>query len=72
MSRVRHLLAGLLVLAGCQSPPRAPLPLAQDVDLDRFMGDWYVIAATPTFMDRRAVDAVESYRRDADGSIATT
>jgi apolipoprotein D and lipocalin family protein len=72
MSRARHFVAGLLVLAGCQSAPKAPLPLAQDIDLDRFMGDWYVIAATPTFMDPRAVDAVESYRREADGSIATT
>jgi apolipoprotein D and lipocalin family protein len=65
-------LASLLLLAGCQSAPTRPLPLAQSVDLDRFTGDWYVIAATPTFLDEQAFDAVESYRRDADGSIATT
>jgi apolipoprotein D and lipocalin family protein len=62
----------LLLLTGCQSVPMQPLPLAQSVDLDRFMGDWYVIAATPTRIDWKAIDAVESYRRDADGSIATT
>ena len=49
-----------------------PLPLAQSVDLDRFMGDWYVVAATPTWIDPRPVDAIESYRREPDGSIATT
>jgi apolipoprotein D and lipocalin family protein len=61
-----------LLLAGCQAAPTRPLPLAPSVDIDRFMGDWYVIAATPTWIDRAAVDAVESYRREADGSIATT
>ena len=50
----------------------ASLALAAAVDLDRFMGDWYVIAATPTFIDKQAFGAVESYRRDPDGSIATT
>lgn len=65
-------LCALFLLAGCQSAPMRPLPVAQSVDLDRFMGDWYVIAATPTWIDRDAVDAVESYRREADGSIATT
>lgn len=60
-----------LLLAACQSTPQKPLPLAAHVDLDRFMGDWYVIAATPTLIDREAHDAIESYRRDRDGSIAT-
>ena len=72
MSRTYSSLCALLLLTGCQSAPMQPLPLAQSVDLDRFMGGWYVIAATPTLIDRRAVDAVESYRRDPDGSIATT
>lgn len=72
MSRAYLSLCALLLLAGCQSAPPRPLPLAQPVDLDRFMGDWYVIAATPTWLDWKAIDAVESYRREADGSIATT
>ena len=38
----------------------------------RFMGDWYVIANIPTFIEKGAHNAVESYRRDPDGSIATT
>ena len=71
--RARFGLAALACLiAGCQSAPQRPLPLAQSVDLARFMGDWYVIAATPTWMDAHAADAVESYRLDSDGSIATT
>ena len=42
------------------------------VDIDRFMGDWYVIANIPTFIEKDAHNAVESYRLDKDGTIATT
>ena len=61
-----------LSLAGCSSVPRPPMPLAQSVDLERFMGDWYVIACIPTWLERDAWNAVESYRLEDDGSIATT
>jgi apolipoprotein D and lipocalin family protein len=59
-----------LMLSACSSSPA--IPVAERVDLDRFMGDWYVIANIPTFMEKGAHNAVESYRLDADGSIATT
>ena len=42
------------------------------VDLERFMGDWYVIANIPTFVEKGAHNAVESYQLDEDGTIATT
>lgn len=65
------LLAALLV--GCQGGAlRPPIALAPKVDVSRFMGDWYVIANIPTFLEKGAHNAVESYRREADGSIATT
>jgi len=59
-------------LAGCSSVPQPPVPLVEQVDLQRFMGDWYVIASIPTWIERDAWNAVESYRLDPDGSIATT
>jgi apolipoprotein D and lipocalin family protein len=49
-----------------------PIPTVQHVDLDRFMGDWYVIAHIPSRPEREAWDAVESYARRPDGAIATT
>jgi len=70
----RHLyniLAFLFLAAGC-SPSLAPLKTVQKVDLPRFMGDWYVIATIPTFIEKGAHNAVESYRIDEDGTIATT
>jgi apolipoprotein D and lipocalin family protein len=41
------------------------------VDLDRFMGDWYVIASIPTPFEKNAFDAVERYER-RDDYIDTT
>ena len=59
-------------VAACQSAPQRPLPLAAHVDLARFMGDWHVIAASPTWIDAHAFDAVESYRLAADATVETT
>jgi apolipoprotein D and lipocalin family protein len=71
---MKALLAALLaLLAGCQSVREyPPLALAGPVDLERFMGDWYVIASIPTFIEKGAHNAVESYRLAEDGTIATT
>lgn len=49
-----------------------PLKTVDHVDIERFMGDWYVIANIPTAIEKGAHNAVESYRLDDDGSIATT
>lgn len=62
--------SGALVLASCQSNP--PMETVDYVDLERFMGDWYVIANIPTFIEKGAHNAIESYRLEDDGSIATT
>lgn len=61
-----------LALLGCQSTGHPPIALAHHVDLQRFMGDWYVIASIPTFIERGAHNAVESYKLNADGTVATT
>jgi apolipoprotein D and lipocalin family protein len=60
----------IALLAGCAGAPT--IPTAGQVDLPRFMGDWYVIANIPTRFEVGAHNAVESYRLDADGTIATT
>lgn len=63
----------LLFAAGCQTGHRSPPLVAMDqkVDIDRFMGDWYVLANIPTFLERDAHNAVENYSLNEDGSIAT-
>ncbi|MCU0935265.1 MAG: lipocalin family protein [Gammaproteobacteria bacterium] len=49
-----------------------PIATVKHVDLERFMGDWYVIANIPTFIERGAHNAVETYRLTEEGTVATT
>ena len=60
----------LLVLSGCQT--MKPIHTVDKVDLNRFMGDWYVISSIPTFIEKDAFNAIESYLLDDDGTVATT
>ena len=59
------------MLTACQSA-HPPITTTPQVDLPRFMGDWYVIANIPTFIEKGAHNAVESYRLNEDGTIDTT
>ena len=60
-----------LMLGACAS--RGPdMQTVDYVDLERFMGDWYVIANIPTFLEKGAHNAVESYALNDDGTVATT
>lgn len=59
------------LLNGCASS-KAPLPMAKDVDLDRFMGRWYVVGYTPILVDKEAHNAIEHYRLDDENKIQTT
>lgn len=61
----------LAALTACGSQ-RAELKTVDYVDLERFMGDWYVIANIPTFIEKGAHNAVETYALNADGTIDTT
>jgi len=72
MTIIRLMATAILitVLTACSSQP--PMDTVDQVDLPRFMGDWYVIANIPTFLEKDAYNPVESYQLNADGSIATT
>jgi len=59
-----------LLLSGCASR-LPPLPTVENLDLNRYMGKWYVIACIPTFIETEAYNAVETYRLESDGTIDT-
>ena len=64
-------LCAIGILGGCAS--RGPeMKTVDHVDIDRFMGSWYVIANIPTFLEKGAHNAVETYELNHDGTIATT
>lgn len=67
-SSILFLLCALL--SGCGSV--ATIPTVDSLSLERFMGDWYVIANIPTMFEKNAFNAVETYQLDRDGTVATT
>lgn len=58
----------LLAAGGCTSMSK-PLQTASNVDLHRYMGDWYVIANIPYFAEKDCFDSIESYALRPDGDI---
>lgn len=60
-----------LLVAGCAVSSNTTIRPVPQVDLQRFMGDWYVIGNIPTRPERDAFNAVESYTLQPDGTIAT-
>lgn len=75
MTRLLRFTVPLLAaaLAACASTsPLPPIQRAATVDLSRFMGDWYVIAYVPTFVDKQGYNQIENYKLNDDGTIATT
>ena len=60
------------IIGGCSSQNLPPVKPVAEVNLNEFMGDWYVIACIPTFIETGAYNAIVSYQPDKDGSINTT
>lgn len=60
------------LISACASNPLPSIATVPNVNLKQFMGDWYVIAAIPTAIETEAYNAIESYKLNEDGTIATT
>jgi apolipoprotein D and lipocalin family protein len=76
LNRLVELLC-LVSLGGCASTNMPPLEaMDRKVDLERFMGDWYVIGfipvSIPFFSEEGAHNGMESYRLSDEGVIETT
>jgi apolipoprotein D and lipocalin family protein len=76
LNRLAALLC-LAILNGCASTSMPPLEaMDRKVDLERFMGDWYVIGFIPVtipfFSEEDAHNGLESYRLTDEGVIETT
>ncbi|WP_448100720.1 lipocalin family protein [Luteibacter jiangsuensis] len=62
--------AAMINTTACATKLPPIVPVAH-VDLSRYMGSWYVIAAIPTRFETEAYDAVETYTLEPNGDIAT-
>ena len=68
-SLILIVVVSLVVFQSCKKYPS--IRSAESVELDAFMGDWYVVANIPTFIEKGAHNAVESYSRGDDNKINT-
>lgn len=63
--------SSLLTACALFQPAPEPIPAVESVDLERFMGDWYVIGFVPIAGEKSAHNGIESYRLREDGRIST-
>jgi len=70
------MLIPVLLVSGCASNSLDLSALDRRIEIDRFMGDWYVLSFIPIdlpfFSEANAHDAVENYRLNEDGWIDVT
>jgi len=67
------LLCNAALLCGCMTTPKqAPLRTVNHVDLNRFMGEWYVIGTIPWIVEKNNVGTIDIYKMRPDGRIDIT
>ena len=63
----------LVLLAACSTAPKLPpLRTVEHVDLERYMGDWFVIGTIPWFVEKNNVGTMDIYKMRPDGKIDIT
>ncbi len=73
MTRFVSMIIASALLSSCAvfQPAPEPIPAVDSVDLERFMGDWYVIGFIPIGGEQAAHNGIESYQLRDDGRIST-
>ena len=73
MNRIQLALASVLLLSlaltSCSTMKQVPLKTVDYVDLDRYMGDWYVFANIPYALEKGKVGTLDRYGKRDDGSL---
>jgi len=62
----------LLLSLGMAQNGAKELEVVDYIDIDRFMGKWYVVGVIPTFAEKDAVNAIEYYELNDEGNIDIT
>jgi apolipoprotein D and lipocalin family protein len=57
----------VFLITGCTTEPFHKT--VDYVDMERFSGDWYVIALIPTYFEKEAFNGIENYQLDDKGII---
>lgn len=67
-ARACVLAAAAFSLAGCATP-QTPVRTVPDVDLNRYLGNWYVIANIPYLLENGKVASYDTYLMRPDGRM---
>jgi apolipoprotein D and lipocalin family protein len=59
----------MLLLGSCSTVKNPPLQTVPHLDLQRFMGDWYVVAHIPYSLEKGKVGTLDRYALRPDGRI---
>lgn len=65
------LIISIVLVSACASS-ESPLPTPEKVDLEKFMGAWFVHGYTPILVDKEAHNAVEHYYLNDQKQVETT
>lgn len=73
MSKQQNTCAAISLMCGLISACSSvqPIETMKQVDLNRFMGKWYVIACIPTLIEKDVYNGIETYTLKSDGTIDT-
>ena len=70
--RKNYLLIAILFLSlSACTTQKNELRTVEFLDIEKFMGDWYVIANIPTILEKDIFNAIEKYSLNSDGTIST-
>lgn len=58
----RNIVLFILLVIIISSCKEYEMETVEHVDIERFMGDWYVIAIIPNFIEKNAINGIESYQ----------
>lgn len=65
LTRLPMLMLALLGITACSVMPSKDFPREDQVNIDRYMGPWYVIAHIPPSVTADSYNSIERYTRDA-------
>ncbi len=72
MLKKSYLVIYILFLSCFNNSSKLELETISNVNLNKFMGNWYVIACIPTILEKNIVNAIENYSLNENNEIETT
>ena len=66
------LISSVLLASSASAAATLPIRTMEFVDLEKWSGEWFVLASIPTALEKDAYNAVEAYEPPKNGTVQTT